>query len=82
MKALFIVCARQEWSLSQEILVESVEPGDRNGGVTKAMHTKRRKYKCKRCRAFPEQVGSQFLWLESVDYFGTSEYFSGRKKES
>ena len=29
-----------------------------------------------RCRAFPERVGPRILSLESVDYFGTSEYFS------
>jgi len=27
-------------------------------------------------RAFPERVGPRILSLESVDYFGTSEYFS------
>ena len=30
-------------------------------------------------RAFPEQVGERILSLESVDYFGTSEHYSGRK---
>ena len=30
---------------------------------------------------FPERVGPRILSLESVDYFGTSEYFSGREKE-
>ena len=34
------------------------------------------------CRAFPERVGPWIrLSLESSDYFGTSDYFSGRKKE-
>ena len=32
-------------------------------------------------RAFPERVGPRILSLESVDYFRTSDYFSGRKKE-
>ena len=32
-------------------------------------------------RAFPEQVGSRILLLESVDYFGTSKHYSGRKKK-
>ena len=32
-------------------------------------------------RAFLERVGPRILSLESTDYFGTSEYFSGRKKE-
>ena len=29
---------------------------------------------------FPEPVGPRILLLESVDYFGTSEHFIGRKK--
>ena len=33
-----------------------------------------------RFRAFPDRVGPRLLSLESVDYFGTSEQFSGRKK--
>ena len=32
--------------------------------------------------AFPEQVGPQILSHESVDYFGTSDYFSGWKKDN
>ena len=32
-------------------------------------------------RAFPERVGSRILSLESVDYFGTINYISDRKKE-
>ena len=36
---------------------------------------------CKRCRAFPERVGTRILSLERVDYFGTSEYCRGRKTE-
>ena len=52
MKALFFVCASQEWSLSQEFLAESVEPVDRNGGVTKAMQTKHRKYYAKDVEIF------------------------------
>ena len=32
-------------------------------------------------RTFLEQVGLQILSLESVDYFGTSEYLSGQEKE-
>ena len=31
--------------------------------------------------AFPERVGPRILSLESVDYFRTSDYFSGRKKK-
>ena len=31
-------------------------------------------------RAFPERVGPRILSLESVDYFGTYEHFSGRKQ--
>ena len=29
-----------------------------------------------RYRAFPERIGPRILSLESVQYFGTSEYFS------
>ena len=32
-------------------------------------------------RAFPERVGPRILSLESVDYFGTTDHFSVRKKE-
>ena len=32
-------------------------------------------------RAFPERVGPRVLSLESVDYFGTTDHFSGRKKK-
>ena len=30
--------------------------------------------------SFSEQVGLQILLLESFDYFGTREYFSGKKR--
>ena len=33
------------------------------------------------CRAFPERVGPRILSLETVDYFGTTDPFSGRKKK-
>ena len=33
-------------------------------------------------QAFPERVGPRILSLESVDYFGTTDHFSGRKKEN
>ena len=32
-------------------------------------------------QAFPERVGPRILSLESVDYFGTTDRFSGRKKK-
>ena len=32
--------------------------------------------------SFSEQVGLEILLLESFDYFGTSEYFSGKKKNN
>ena len=32
-------------------------------------------------RAFPERVGPRILSLESVNYFGTTDHFSGRKKK-
>ena len=35
-----------------------------------------------RFRVFPEGVGPRILSLESVDYFGTTEHFSGRKKKN
>ena len=35
-----------------------------------------RKDWCERCRAFPERVCPRILSLESVECFGTSEYFS------
>ena len=35
---------------------------------------------CERCRTLPERVCPRILSLESVDYFGKSDYFSGRKK--
>ena len=31
-------------------------------------------------RAFPKRAGPRILSLESVDYFRTSDHFSGRKK--
>ena len=34
-----------------------------------------------RLRAIPERVGPRILSLENVDYFGTSEHYSGRKKK-
>ena len=33
-------------------------------------------------RAFPGLVGLRILSFESVDYFGTNEQFSGRKKKN
>ena len=35
-----------------------------------------------RLRAIPERVGPRILSLENVDYFGTSEHYSGRKKKN
>ena len=32
-------------------------------------------------QAFPERVGPRILSLESVDYFGTTDHFSGQKKK-
>ena len=73
----FFSCVRAN-ALSQEFLAETVETGHKNRGVTKAMH---RIENCERYRAFPERVGPQTLSLESIDYFGISDYLSGRKKE-
>ena len=35
----------------------------------------------KMCQVFSELLGPQIISLLSVDYFGASEYFSGRKKK-
>ena len=35
----------------------------------------------KMCQVFSELLGPQIISLLSADYFGTSEYFSGRKKK-
>ena len=67
---------RESWS--QAFLAETVEAGDKNRGVRRDLL----KASCMLCKAFPERVGPRILSLESIDYFGTSEYFSGRKKES
>ena len=32
-------------------------------------------------QAFPERVGPRILSLKCVDYFGTTDHFSGRKKK-
>ena len=40
----FLECAPKGCSWSQKLLAESVEHGDKNGRVTKAMHTKLRQY--------------------------------------
>ena len=59
-------------------LAETVKTGDKNREVTKDTH---RIASCERYRAFPERVGPQILSLESIDHFGTSDYFSGREKQ-
>ena len=62
--------------------METVETGDKYLGVKNVMHRKTlREDQCERCRAFPERVGPRILLLESVNYFGASEYPSGRKKD-
>ena len=70
-----------KWSSwSQAFLAETMETGDKYLGVTKS-HTWKSLIKiCERCRVFRERVGPQILSLENIDYFGTSEYFSGPKK--
>ena len=40
-----------------------------------------KKERLMRFRAFPERVGPRILSLESVDFFETSEHFSGREKK-
>ena len=61
------------------LLAETVETGNRNRCVTEAKLVLRRVV---RFRAFPVRVGPRILSLERAHYyFGTSEHFSGRKKE-
>lgn len=68
------VCAK--WDCGpQAFLADTMETGDK----TKAMH---KMESCERCRAFPEQVSPRILSLESVDYSGTNDYFSGEKKNN
>ena len=66
-------------SWSQAFLAKTVKTGDKNRGVTEAMH---RIESCERSRAFPERVGPRILSLQNVDYLGTSDYFSSRKKKN
>ena len=62
--------------------METVETGDKYLGVRNVVQRKTlREDQCERCRAFPERVGPRILLLESVNYFGASEYPSGRKKD-
>ena len=58
---------RKLWS--EAFLAKIVETRDKNRGVT-----------TKRCRTFPERVSPRTLSLESIDYIGTREYLSGKKK--
>ena len=90
----FRVCSPKGgwWSLA--FLAETMETGEKNRDSTDNIKklssapcisafffwTKLRKDFCKRRRAFPERVGPRILSLERVDYFGTSEYFSSRKR--
>ena len=57
--------------------METMETGNKYCCVTEATHVLGRKL---RFRAFPEWVCRRILSLESVDYFGTSEHFDGKKK--
>ena len=75
----FCVCAHaKRGSWSQAFLVKAMETGDKNRSVMKPMY---RIESCERCWAFLEWVGPRVLSLESIDYFGTSDYFSGRKEK-
>ena len=62
----------------QAFLAETVDTGNKIRCVTETTHVLRRRRKL-RFRAFPERVCPRILSLESVDYFGTSEHFGGRK---
>jgi len=65
---------RRLWS--QALLAATVETGNRNRCVTEAEESLGKI----KFWTFPERVDPRILSLESVDYFGTSEHFSGRKK--
>ena len=72
------VCAHaKRGSWSPTFLVKAMETGDKNCSVMKAMH---RIESCERCWAFLEWVGPWVLSPESVEYFGTHDYFSGGEK--
>ena len=58
-----------------------METGNKIRCVTETTHVSRRRKKL-RFRDLPKRVGPRILSLESVDYFGTSEYFGGRKKNN
>ena len=63
--------------------METVETGNKNHCVTEATHVLQRKLIKDKCDLEPFRKGSStklILSLESFDYFGTSEYFSGKKK--
>ena len=59
--------------------VETVETGNKNRCATEASHVSWRKL---RFSAFPDRVSPRILSLESVDFFETSEHFSGREKKN
>ena len=65
-------------SWSQAFLAKTMETRDRNCNRSEhhALFCEERKDWYERCQAFLEWVGSQILSFESIDYFGTSEYFS------
>ena len=57
-----------------------MKTGDKNRRVMKAVLAMHRIESCERCWAFLEWVGPWVLSPERVEYFGTSDYFSGGKK--
>ena len=67
------------------VLVKTVETGNKSRCMTEATYVLQRKLIKDKCdlELFPEQVGPRLiLSLQSFDYFGTSEYFSGKKKKT
>ena len=60
------------------VISEDCGNSDKNRGVTKAMY---RIEGCEDVEIFRNGSVHKFYRLKSVDYFGTSDYFSGRKKE-
>ena len=61
------------------VQAETVETGNKNRCVTEATHVLRKKLRKVKFRAFPKRVGQRILSLESVDYFGTSEWSKKNK---
>ena len=69
-------CVCQKVSWSQAFLAETVETRDRDRNVSQRRALFCRERYVKDIKLFRERDGPRILSLKSVDYFGTSEYFS------